>query len=291
MHLLKAALWYQKNGFSVIPAKGKRPNIASWARFQRERASAAQIRQWADEGLIQNIAVIMGRVSYNAVCIDLDGLGAVAAFWKQFPHYKNTTFTVLSGSHEGQHLYFRVRDLPKTLRIKTHVGGFELRSDGAYMIAPPSVHPKSGKAYEMIYRRPIAFRDNLNDVITWLESMIPQPAPVTPARTTPHQPGRWQARASYMRNAYMKAAVERELSAVRRARQGERNNTLFNSAMCLGRFIAGGELPAGEIRNELLGAALATGMPQQEAERTIASGFKWGERKPRNVPAPPPRRD
>lgn len=291
MHLLKAALWYQKNGFSVIPAKAKRPNIASWAQYQQERPSAEQIRQWADEGLFQNIAVIMGRVSYNAVCIDLDGLGAVAAFWKQFPDYKNTTFTVLSGSHAGQHLYFRVRDLPKTLRIKTDMEGFELRSEGAYMIAPPSIHPKTRFFYEMEYRRPVAVHDNLNDVIAWLESLRPQPAPVAPARTQTHQPGRWQARESYMRNAYLKAAVERELSAVRRARHGERNNTLFNSAMCLGRFIAGGELNAGEIRNELLGAALATGMSQQEAERTIASGFKWGERKPRNVPAPPPKRD
>ena len=62
---------------------------------------------------------------------------------------------------------------------------------------------------------------------------------------------------------------------------GERNAGLNRAAFVLGRLVGGGELAAEVVFGELLLAALATGLGEREAARTIRSGLEAGARAPR----------
>ena len=68
--------------------------------------------------------------------------------------------------------------------------------------------------------------------------------------------------------------MARELEAVAMAPKTQRNNTLNRAAYKLGRFVASGELDARDVGEALVGAALATGLNEREANRTITSGLR-----------------
>lgn len=78
--------------------------------------------------------------------------------------------------------------------------------------------------------------------------------------------------------------MERECAAVANAVEGTRNETLNRAAFALGQLVAGGALGDEVVHRRLLAAADASGLDEQEAERTIASGFDAGAKEPRAVP-------
>ena len=57
------------------------------------------------------------------------------------------------------------------------------------------------------------------------------------------------------------------------APDGRRNDTLYSSALALGRFVATGEIDARDIGPALVGAAMAAGLPKREAEATVVSAL------------------
>lgn len=73
-------------------------------------------------------------------------------------------------------------------------------------------------------------------------------------------------------------AVDALLAPVYAARQGGRNSTLNRQAFLAGKDIRAGKLTEGEIVPMLLRAALAIGLDEQEAQRTIASGLRGSQR-------------
>ena len=75
-----------------------------------------------------------------------------------------------------------------------------------------------------------------------------------------------------------------EVDAVRRLLVGQRNHGLNRAAFRLGQLVAGGELAADLVHDELLAAALSTGLGEREATRTIRSGLRAGEGSPRRAP-------
>ena len=80
------------------------------------------------------------------------------------------------------------------------------------------------------------------------------------------------------------AALGAETEAVRRLVEGQRNHGLNRAAFCLGTLVAGGELAEDLVCRELLTAALAVGLGESEARRTINSGLRAGAGHPRTVP-------
>src|SRR5262249_35806067 len=74
--------------------------------------------------------------------------------------------TVEAITGKGRHCYFRMRG-----SIRNSVGqiaaGLDIRGDGGYVIAPPSVHP-SGRAYTWSVDAP----DNFVDAPDWLHTLI-----------------------------------------------------------------------------------------------------------------------
>jgi putative DNA primase/helicase len=85
-------------------------------------------------------------------------------------------------------------------------------------------------------------------------------------------------------STYAKAALNGELTRVRSAKPSTRNTTLNKAAYAIGRLVGAGVLDQAAVEYELLNAALATGLPEQEALRTIRSGLTAGMAKPRQMP-------
>lgn len=166
----KAALAYHQQGLSVWPLKGKRPSLHSWTAFQSRPASEDEIRGWQQDGLLQNVGIVCGKVSNNLVVIDFDGLAAFSAFTTLYPALVET-FTVRTSSGQGMHIYLYVDSLPVTAKaMDTPIGNIELRSDGSQVVAPPSVHPVSGEPYLVQKALEIKRILDLDEVLAWIES-------------------------------------------------------------------------------------------------------------------------
>jgi len=262
--VLEAALGYREMGFSVIPVQGKVCPI-SWVKYQTQLAPYSVIHEWEARGLLQGAAIVCGKVSANLAVVDLDGLESVREFESCFNF---TTYSVNSGSGKGRHIYLYVLDLPVTTRTK----GFELRANGCYVVAPPSIHP-SGNPYTVNNPCFIQTVSNLDDVVAFIRNKIPTPqhAPAAATHSTPPR-NEWESKA---RTFYLNAAIEGEASRVRQAPQGERNNTLFHASKRLARLLQNGG-DSEQVRSALLAAAQYVGTPEMEAQRTIESGIRHG---------------
>jgi hypothetical protein len=138
---------YVRRGWSIIPIgpAEKRP-LVRWEEFQHWRATEEEawgwFRTWPDAG----IGIVTGAIS-GLVVIDVD-----------LKHGGNAGLKKLEGEHDrmpttiecrtgggGRHIYF---DHPGGL-IRNKVGlapGVDLRGDGGYVVAPPSMH-SSGVRY------------------------------------------------------------------------------------------------------------------------------------------------
>lgn len=269
--VLQAALRYASQGLSVIPVREKRCSLANWKERQERRASAAQIQYWDTAGLLQGVAVVCGRVSNNLVVMDCDGEDAVQAFVARFPELEDT-YTVTSGSGRGAHFYFYAETLPPTTRVTgARIGNVELRADGCYVVAPPSIHP-SGKPYNVARPVPVMRVYHLRDVVNWVKLLMQEKhggkLPEPRGKAAPVRNDSW----------YGVAALNDECRKVATAGPGERNNTLNRAAFKLGRLVYRGQLSRDVVERALLAAASALADDDGDASvmRTIKSGLDAG---------------
>jgi hypothetical protein len=84
-------------------------------------------------------------------------------------------------------------------------------------------------------------------------------------------------------NPYAEAALRGELERIRRAPVGARNHTLNAAAFSIGTLVGAGLLAGSDVSTSLLRAALAVGLSDSEARRTITSGLEAGIRQPRRT--------
>lgn len=264
-----ATLLYAQANISVLPVKlDKSPALRNWQHLQHRVAQQATIDQWQRCDLLHGVGLILGKVSGNLVVIDCDGLDAVDAFTTQFPRLADT-YTVVSGSRKGAHFYFYSKWCPPTTRVTgLDIGNIELRSNGAYVVAPPSIH-SSGYAYSVSNPVRIQHVFDLNNVVTWIKAfMRDKHGGVLP-------PASGKVGHS---TAYGRAALAGEAAAVRMAQEGNRNHQLYRSALKLGSLIADDRIDRGSVENELFAAAAALAASDGEASvwRTIASGIDRG---------------
>jgi hypothetical protein len=145
--VLDSALAYARRGWSVIPLRPreKRPLIP-WAPSQHRRADEATIRQWFERWPDANVGIVTGAVS-SLVVVDVDPLHGGDASLERLQQAHDPlpgTIEAVTGGG-GRHLYFAH---PGGL-VPNKVGllpGIDLRGDGGFVVAPPSVHP-SGRRY------------------------------------------------------------------------------------------------------------------------------------------------
>ena len=145
--------------------------------------------------------------------------------------------------------------------------GLDVRGDGGYVVAPPSLHP-SGTRY--------TFRDAETPVPAlpaWLERLV-RPEPPPPRENEP-------IRLSDAVDAWARAAVLDEARRVRTAPEGTRNATLNRAAFNLGQIVGAGVVDDELVRDVLADSALAAGLARREIDATIRSGLTAGAGHPR----------
>lgn len=250
-----AARRYAVLGLSVLPLRGKRPALPSWAEFQRAPASPVTLERWASAGRFHGVGIVCGAVSGGLVVLDLDGEAAYAAFTARFPHLVHT-YTVATGSGRGYHLYFFPHTLPRSTRaLRTALGNLELRADRLLVVAPPSAHPATGLPYRVHRPLDVLRVENLDDVAAWIERFKPGPLPSSRRfvhrRSATPNPHLIQALAGYfLARGYRRSGgwlngrciyPERHAHGDRRASFG------FHVRSGVGFCFVCGAMPAGEI--------------------------------------------
>jgi hypothetical protein len=142
-----AALRYLARGWSVIPVfpGGKRP-LVPWLAFQQRRPTPGEVGEWFRRWPDANVAVVTGAVS-GLVVLDIDvqhgGAESLSRLTQAHGPLPPTIEAVTGGG--GRHLYFAHPG--GTLHNRVGVEpGIDVRGDGGYVVAPPSLHP-SGRRY------------------------------------------------------------------------------------------------------------------------------------------------
>jgi hypothetical protein len=139
--ILKAAQSYLAFGFSVIPlGLDKRPMLKSWRSFQKRMALPDQVDSWFEQWPDSGVGIVTGFLS-RLVVVDLDSQKAINYVRDKIKHKPPTVKT-----GKGYHLYYRY---PVEKDIRNSVNqelGLDIRGDGGYVVAPPSIHP-SGVRY------------------------------------------------------------------------------------------------------------------------------------------------
>jgi archaellum biogenesis ATPase FlaH len=142
--LLKAAREYHKRGFSVIPIqpREKKPLI-TWEQYQTRKATLDEIQAWWTKWPDANVGIVAGTIS-GLVVIDLDTIEAKDRLKELLPDY-DLQAVPRSRTGKGWQLFFKHPGviLPNRAGV---IPGLDVRGDGGYVVAPPSIHP-NGKQY------------------------------------------------------------------------------------------------------------------------------------------------
>lgn len=256
-----------QSGFMPIPLNGKKPMVLDWQLLSVP--GDAMLNEWDAKGLLKNVGLRTG--DNGLVVLDFDGLAGYAAFVQAFGGLSDT-HTVATGSGAGMHVYYRVLgELPKsTGQIVIQGGKVEIKAAGRQVVVPPSIHPDTGKAYELFNPKPAMELQSFAAIQAWIDSFKPViERRETEAVTT----------ATGEKSAYARAALSRmvgELSAL----VTDRNHACNRMAWKLAHFAARGDLSKSEIRSALEGAMQANGYIASDGltafERTFESGFEDG---------------
>lgn len=267
--MLNTALAYLAHGWSIFPLrqKSKVPAIPKWEQFQAERPSEALVRLWWTNNPNFNIAIVTGTIS-GVFVVDCDTRQMVEAH-EALPDYIPTLKSITA---HGAHFFYQLPGF----RVANRVGyGLDIRGDGGYVVAAPSIHP-SGVKYQW-QRAPI--QPCPPKVI--LDLIQPKEA----LRTAQAQPKTFSARRAVRGTAYAQSVFEREYSSIISAGKGGRNNQLNRSAYNLGQLVGDGLLNRFDVENALQQAAMMAGLNEREALATIASGLNAGVGNPRSLRA------
>lgn len=143
--LKQAVAFYQSLGLTVIPLKfgEKTPALESWKIYQTRKPTEEELDQWFS-GEPRNIGVVCGRVSKNLGVIDFD---KAEIYYKFFDTKKIEAETLVVKTARSIHVYL-FSDRPfETFKIPDL--SIDVKGEGGYVVAPPSIHP-SGAQYTII---------------------------------------------------------------------------------------------------------------------------------------------
>ena len=146
------ALKYAAVGFAVFPLWPKDKKPATHNGFKDATRDSIKIENWWSQNPEYNIGIATGEASNNLVVIDLDednekgchGIALCKDWFRQRSVEPPKTAMVRTG-RGGIHLYYYGVHGCKANLYK----GVDVRGNGGYVVAPPSVHP-NGNVYTWI---------------------------------------------------------------------------------------------------------------------------------------------
>lgn len=239
-----SALELIKLGLAVFPLKPKSKEPATAHGVKDATKDSAAVGEWA------GVAVACGEPS-GVIVVDIDprnggneGMEALVIKHGPLP----ATWECLTGGG-GRHLYFR-----GVCRTHKVIGGgaVDVRGTGSYVVAPPSIHPDTGKLY------------------AWELSGVPGEIPLADA------PAWLLAAPDAVHRGDPLGAPDAERLAISTIRfigfgapEGERNNKLFAAACDM----AGCGFSFAATMTQLGPAATKSGLSGPETEKSIQSAF------------------
>jgi Bifunctional DNA primase/polymerase, N-terminal len=286
--LLRAARDYiTRRGWRVFVLSSSKVPVPNCERCRKEHTTPQQMRDCAcltchgfyaatlDVVRVQEmmrlhpgglLAIRTGAVS-GTVVIDVDAAGLPAM--RQMIADSLLPRTLAQRTGNGYHLVYA----HPGVRIASGPGkgglGIDVKSDDAYIVAAPSVHPGTGRPYR------------------WLGSLTDELAPL------PHywverlrEPDR-QAQPSSVRvqavrgTRYGIGGLRRQVAELLEAEEGTRNATLNKSAFAMGQLVGAGMLDEQDAAVVLEDAGQRIGLHPGEVRRSVASGLRAGARCPR----------
>lgn len=169
----------------------------------------------------------------------------------------------------GLHIYFKY--VVGTRNRGALGAGVDIRSEGGYVLAAGSTMA-NGRSYKWkTETREIA------DAPAWLlDLLLPKSAPTHTQYSL----------SAATNNAYVDAAVDRELEDLAGAPIGTRNNALNDAAFSIGTIVGAGALGEAEARALLQDVARGWGRDWSRCCKTIENGLKAGIQNPRHIPEP-----
>jgi ribosomal protein S25 len=253
----------------------KHPVALDWIRLATTHPDElrAQWKRWP----WANVGIATGHG--GVVVLDVDGEAGERSLAELEKKHGKLPECPTVRTARGRHLYFKAPG-PLGNRVK-FLPGLDLRADGGFVVAPPSVH-ETGFVYAWFVEASVGERA-APAMPLWLHALVARElktAPLTPppSREVSHvgttRADRWAAR-----------ALELECATVRQCAPGSRNDTLNRAAFNVGTLVGGKRLELAHARAALLEAALACKLSKSEATKTIAGGLRAGmESETRSAP-------
>lgn len=176
--ILRAALAYVVTGRRVLALNGKRPwpALIDWP--HRATLDSDEVLRWWARWPGSNVGLLCG---HGWLVLDVDGEGARRALAELEAAHGAlpATATVASGRDGyGRHLHFRAPpDARSWVPWDDGDSRLEVKARGSQVVAPPSIHPGTGRAYVWLDERPCAWAP------AWL---LRRPAPARTAAAADH---------------------------------------------------------------------------------------------------------
>ncbi|TQS43746.1 bifunctional DNA primase/polymerase [Cryptosporangium phraense] len=172
------------------------------------------------------------------------------------------TYAVSSGGR-GWHLYYQH---PGGARIPSRElaghPGVDIKADGGYVVAPPSIHPDTRLPYRVIGGRSVVeMRRPLLDLARATTAAPAPSGPVSPV-------------ADGGRISSPPALLAALLAKVGEAPAGRRRTTLYGVARGVARLVSAGHLDRAEAVAILTDAGHAAGQSTRDTAAAIAGGFR-----------------
>jgi len=178
------------------------------------------------------------------------------------PALMTPTATVGTGDY-GWHLHYAHPGGTTAAKL-AGCPGVDLKGDGGYVVAPPSIHPVTGRRYRWVG--------------DWAVNEMPPPLvaacrPAPPAAVTPST----RATPTLAGGGGISspaALLAAHLGAVARAPEGRRRTTLYGAARGIARMVAAGALTITDAHTALTDAGRAAGQTDRDIRAAILGGFR-----------------
>ena len=246
-NFLDIALFYAKYNIKTFPVKkqGKSPLCPNG--FKSATTDRGILQEWNKKFPDCNIGISTGTIN-NIFVVDVDGeIGAKSLIALENIYGKLDAPTVITG--KGKHLYFK---MPENVNIKSSVSKIanhiDIRANGGYVVAPPSVH-ENGHLYTW---ENFALNQDFPEAPNWLISLISN-------TEKQHSP------------------VSDVLEEISNAPQGQRNNTLYKRSISLIGRAMRENLNIADIKENIINAAMQSGLSTEEALKTFDNALKFAE--------------
>jgi hypothetical protein len=190
---LDHALSYAALGWRVAPIKPgfKFPKgLDNWQ--ERATTDDATIRKWWGKYPDYGVSIVAGTIS-NIVALDVDprhgGDETLADLEHEHGKLPDTVESLTGGG--GRHILFR---MPAGVVITNDAGkrlgpGLDVRGEGGQIVAPPSIHPETGRPYAWeVFNNPLEGVEAA-DMPEWLVGMLTAPLTAPTPRRLPRTTG------------------------------------------------------------------------------------------------------